>query len=143
MACLNTYNKEQQGLYACSMDPRISFSNDFADATHAMKQEIKYREAAASSDFEFSVRNNTMIPADQVFFEGMLLPLKENRTNQLPKMTLRDELLVDDEFEDALPRQQRTSSGWWRERLGLKRANIVSKKGGTNDAVLDKVQQPV
>lgn len=117
------------------MDPRISFSNDFADAQEAIKYEKSYREAPVSSDFEFSVRNYTMIPADEIFCKGMILPLKDNCSNQLRKMTLREELLVDeDEDQDegfgGFQRVQ-NNSGWWKERLGLRRAHhIVSKKGG-------------
>ncbi|KAK2665107.1 hypothetical protein Ddye_003681 [Dipteronia dyeriana] len=136
MACLNMYNNEH------SMDPRISFSNDFADTQQqeAVKKESNnYREAPVSSDFEFSVRNFNLIPADEIFFKGMLVPLKENSTNQLRKMTLREELLVDDKCDKAaLPRMMiPKGSGWWKERLGLKKAHInISKKSDRNDLVL-------
>ncbi|KAF2321207.1 hypothetical protein GH714_035492 [Hevea brasiliensis] len=141
MACLNMFNNEQQGLYTSSMDPRISFSSDFADAQEAIKYEKSYREAPVSSDFEFSVRNYSMIPADEIFCKGMILPLKDNCTNQLRKMTLRDELLVDDDEDDdfaALPRVQK-SSGWWKERLGLRRGHIASKKGDRNIEVFQGI----
>lgn len=129
MACLNMYNNDQ------SMDPRISFSNDFADTQQAAKQENKYREAPVSADFEFSVRNYSMTPADEIFFKGMLVPSKDNSGR---KMTLREELLVDDddEYEDALPRVPKIS-GWWTERLRLKKGRIVAKKGDSN--VLEEV----
>lgn len=133
LACLSMFNNEQQGLFTSSMDPRISFSNDFADTQHATKYESSYREAPVSSDFEFSVKNYTMIPADQIFSKGMMLPLKDNCTNQLRKMTLREELLVgDDAFEDALPSVPK-SSGWWKERLSLKRGHIAPKKSDKNN----------
>ncbi|KAK1560494.1 hypothetical protein Q3G72_006116 [Acer saccharum] len=137
MACLNMYNNEH------SMDPRISFSNDFADTQQhqqAAKQESNnYREAPVSSDFEFSVRNFNLIPADEIFFKGMLVPLKENSSTHLRKMTLREELLVDDESDKAaLPRMMiPKGSGWWKERLGLKKAHInISKKSDRNDGVV-------
>ncbi|KAJ0009837.1 hypothetical protein Pint_34423 [Pistacia integerrima] len=126
MACLNMYNNEH------SMNPRISFSNDFADTQQAAKQENKYREAPVSADFEFSVRNYNMKPADEIFFKGMLVPLKDNSGR---KMTLREELLVGDE-EEVLPRVPKIS-GWWKERLGLRKGHIVSKKGDRN--VLEEV----
>ncbi|KAH7575235.1 hypothetical protein ACOSQ2_005584 [Xanthoceras sorbifolium] len=132
MACLNMYNNEH------SMDPRISFSNDFADTQQAaVKQESNYREAPVSSDFEFSVRNFNLIPADEIFFKGKLVPLKDNSSTQLRKMTLREELLVDD---NALPRIPK-SSGWWKDRLGLKKAHIISKKGDRNDGVLADIAE--
>ncbi|GKV37987.1 hypothetical protein SLEP1_g45945 [Rubroshorea leprosula] len=109
------------------MDPRISFSNDFADPHQAIKYQSNYREAPVSSDFEFSVSNYAMIPADEIFFKGMMLPLKDNQER---KMTLREELLVDDDDDDfieGLPRLQK-GSGWWKDRLGLKRDNMLSRK---------------
>ncbi|CAK7329865.1 unnamed protein product [Dovyalis caffra] len=128
---------EQQSFYSSSMDPRISFSNDFVDAQQTIKYESSYREAPVSTDFEFSVKNNSMIPADEIFFKGTMLPLKDNCTNQLRKMTLRDELLVDDQYDDAFPSPK--ISGWWKEKLGLKRGNIAPKKSDRITGVLDTV----
>ncbi|KAF5727249.1 hypothetical protein HS088_TW22G00938 [Tripterygium wilfordii] len=103
------------------MDPRISFSNDFAEAQMGIKSESNYREAPVSSEFQFSVKKYRMIAADEVIFKGMLVPVKENCTKM---MTLRDELLVDDEDEeeDALSKLPK-NSWWWKERLGLKKSN--------------------
>lgn len=134
------FNSEQkQGVFSSTMDPRISFSNDFADPLHqGIKYESNYREAPVSSDFEFSVKNYAMIPADEIFFKGMLVPLKGSEQGR--KLTLRDTLLVDDddEFEGSLPRFQK-GSGWWKERLGIRRANVVSKKGDRIDPILENV----
>ena len=138
------FNSEQQSSYTSSIDPRISFSNDFVDAQQAIKYESSYREAPVSTDFEFSVKNYSMIPADEIFFKGTMLPLKDNCTNsQLRKMTLRDELLVDDEYNDAFPTPK--SSGWWKEKLWLKRGHFTLKKSDRNSAVLDRVveERPV
>ncbi|KAG6761415.1 hypothetical protein POTOM_034634 [Populus tomentosa] len=137
MACLKMFNGEQQSFYFSSMDPRISFSNDFADAKKANKYESSYTEAPVSTDFEFSVKNHSMIPADEIFFEGTMLPLKDNSTNQQRKMTLRDELLVDDEYDNAFPAPK--ISGWWKEKLGLKRGHIAPKKSDRVAGVLDRV----
>lgn len=117
------------------MDPRISFSTDFVETKN---EESNYREAPVSADFEFSVRNYNMKPADEIFFKGMLVPLKDNCGNTTRKMTtLREELLADDdEYEHALPRMPKSTAAWWRERLGLKRAHILSKRGDRNDGVL-------
>lgn len=106
------------------MDPRISFSYDFVVSQQAIKHENIYREDPVSSDFEFSVKNNSMISADEVFFQGMLLPLKSEGSK---KVTLRDELLVNDDYEEGLPRLPKSSSSSrWKERLGLRR--VSSKK---------------
>ena len=133
-------SEQQQGLFSSTMDPRISFSNDFADPHQGIKYESNYREAPVSSDFQFSVKNYAMIPADEIFFKGTLLPFEGNNgTEQGRKLTLRDTLLVDDDdFEDSLPRLQK-GSGWWKERLGIKRTNVVSKKGDRIDPILEKV----
>ena len=109
------------------MDRRISFSNDFADAQQVIKHEAIYREAPVSADFEFSVNNFGMIAADEVIFQGTLLPLKDNVANQGGKTTLRDELLAEDDYSDRFSRPSRSLSRW-KERLGLKRSQIVPKK---------------
>ncbi|XP_059647783.1 uncharacterized protein LOC132294072 [Cornus florida] len=127
MACsLNMFNNEQQGLCTNSMGPRISFSNDFLDTQQPINHEKSYREAPVSSDFEFSAKSNAMISADELFFKGKLLPLKEN----CAKMTLREELLIHDddhESDNVFPWMPK-GSGRWKERLGLKRTHIVPKK---------------
>ncbi|KAM1002809.1 hypothetical protein ACFX2I_003216 [Malus domestica] len=126
------------------MDPRISFSNDFADTQQAIKHESSYREAPVSSDFEFSVDNFGMISADEIIFKGTLLPLKDNSANnQLGNKTttLRDELLADDEdYGDLLPRAT-NSLNRWKERLGLKRAQIVQKNGDRGHSVLERIAE--
>ncbi|KAJ6409622.1 hypothetical protein OIU84_009171 [Salix udensis] len=85
-----------------------------------------------------------MIPADEIFFKGTMLPSKDNCTNvnHLRKMTLRDELLVDDKY-DAFPAPK--ISGWWKEKLGLKRGHIAPKKSDRVAGVLDRVveERPV
>ncbi|XAR72892.1 hypothetical protein NMG60_11019680 [Bertholletia excelsa] len=129
MACLNVFGNEQQGNY--SSTPRISFSSDVVDAHHLIKHESSYRDPPVSSDFEFSVPSFGMISADEVIFKGKLLPLKEHCS----KMTLREELLVDDEYEIVSPRLPKIS-GSWKERLGLKRAQIVPKKADKGEELL-------
>ncbi|KAK7319856.1 hypothetical protein RJT34_04584 [Clitoria ternatea] len=111
------------------MDPRISFSNDFVVPQQAIKHENIYREAPVSSDFEFSVKNYSMISADEVFFKGMLLPLKNDTSNK-KVVTLRDELLMNDDYEETLPKLPKLpkSSNRWKERLGLRRASSKKDK---------------
>lgn len=130
MACLNMYNNDQQG-YCSVMGPRISFSNDFVDAKQVTPKINCYTEAPVSSDFEFSLPANPVNLTDEVSFKGQLSPSKEN-CNSIPKtVTLRDELLVEDDDEE-FPRLSK-NLGWWRiDKLGLKRNHnhnhIVAKK---------------
>jgi hypothetical protein len=132
-----TSEQQKQSLWTPpSVDPRISFSNDFADIQQpaAAKQENIYREAPVSSEFEFCAENYTMISADEVFFQGMLLPAVKSingccsANGQQRKMTLRDELLaVDDDYDDVVfPRMPKNSSRW-RERLGLRKGKKYDK----------------
>ncbi|KAG6414994.1 hypothetical protein SASPL_122393 [Salvia splendens] len=114
MACLNMSSNDH-ALYSTNAGPRISFSSDFLEP---VKLEKSYREAPVSSDFEFSVRNYSMISADEVFFDGKMLPSRESFTKA---KTLRDELLSsDDGCEDVSLRRAKGTSRW-RERFGLKR----------------------
>ncbi|XP_019165136.1 PREDICTED: uncharacterized protein LOC109161269 [Ipomoea nil] len=123
MACINMFNNDQQSL-CTSMGPRISFSNDFADSQHPKRHDHSYKEAPVSSDFEFSVPTYNIISADEVFFKGKILPLKEKSSTK----TLRDELLQaadDDDYGDLF---LKGTSSRWRERLGLKRSPVFPKK---------------
>ncbi|CAN0846555.1 hypothetical protein LINGRAHAP2_LOCUS4507 [Linum grandiflorum] len=126
------------------MDARISFSNDFVD-THQQHQhqhqhsKTKYREAPVSSDFEFSVKDFTLIPADEIFFKGVMVPLKEDEGR---KMTLREELMVDvDDLPTKVPPK---ISGWWKEKLGFKRGNnnnsVAGKRNG-HGMVLERIEE--
>ncbi|KAG6576953.1 uncharacterized protein LOC111430534 [Cucurbita moschata] len=107
------------------MDPRISFSNDFADTKQPFKLENMYREAPVSSDFEFTVKNRCMIPADEMFFEGKLLPLKNSSRNLLVKTTLRDELKVNEDCNDvSFPKLTNTSASCWKQKFGFKSSSV-------------------
>ncbi|KZV55671.1 hypothetical protein F511_24348 [Dorcoceras hygrometricum] len=130
---------QQQNLY--NITPRISFSNDFADQQQPIKLENIYREAPVSSDFEFSVPNNTMISADELFSKGKLLPTKKNGVKG-GHTTLRDELLNgDDDFENVSSRIAK-GTGRWKERLGLHRSNVTSKKIDKNmDRGLERIDE--
>ncbi|PIA56434.1 hypothetical protein AQUCO_00700631v1 [Aquilegia coerulea] len=126
MACLDMFNTDHQGL-CTPMSPRISFSNDFIDTTQQTNKHdhhLNSRELtpplASSEHFEFSVSKYTMMPADELFFKGTLLPFK--------KTTLRDELLVDYDEEDVSVRPPKVPTKW-KEFWGLKKAsNIVLHK---------------
>lgn len=135
---LDKFNTDHQVMYA-PMSPRISFSNDFVDTQQMIKLERSSREAPASSDFEFSVTNNPMMTADELFSKGRLLPFKDSCTNQLQKMTLRDELLMDDDHGNVLPPKPPKGSIKWKELLGLKRPQILSKKAEKMDGSMKRV----
>ncbi|CAN4107706.1 unnamed protein product [Withania somnifera] len=109
------------------MGPRISFSNDFVDTEQTLRREHGYKEAPVSSDFEFSVSSYKMIPADEVFFKGKLLPLRENSTSKAT--TLKDELLAADDYEDIFPS---IGKGSWKERFGFKRSPTILPKKVVN-----------
>lgn len=126
------------------MDPRISFSNDFVETQQPLKLENIYREAPVSSDFEFSVKDRCMIAADEIFFQGRLLPLKDSSRNLLVKTTLRDELQVneDDEDEDvSFPKLTKTSASCWKERFGFRRSHFLPKKQHRTESVLKTVEE--
>nr|GMC85437.1 uncharacterized protein LOC109161269 [Ipomoea batatas] len=136
MACINMLKNDQQGL-CTSMGPRISFSNDFADSQHPKRHDHSYKEAPVSSDFEFSVPTYNIISADEVFFKGKLLPLKEKSTKTT---TLRDELLQDsdDDYGDLFLK----GTSRWRERLGLKRSPVFPKRlSDRNDGPLQGIDE--
>ncbi|XP_071742674.1 uncharacterized protein [Rutidosis leptorrhynchoides] len=128
MACVNMQVKnEKQG---CYMGPRISFSNDFIDSNHHQINNT-YTEAPVSSDFEFSVPTFSSNSADEVFFKGKMSPLKEN------VITLRDELLAshDDDDDDhhhhhGMFNSTKNSSGWWKEKFGLRKSQNGKNVGG-------------
>ncbi|XP_009761850.1 uncharacterized protein LOC107766942 [Nicotiana tabacum] len=138
MACLNMFNNDQQGLYS-TMGPRISFSNDFLDTQQPhLRNENGYKEAPVSSDFEFSVPGYNMISADELFSKGKLLPLREN----CRATTLKDELLIDDDddYDDIFPRMGKGMRSW-KQRLGLKRSQILPQKGDKNGGDLDRIDE--
>ena len=126
------------------MDPRISFSNDFVETKQPLKLENIYREAPVSSDFEFSVKDRCMISADEIFFQGKLLPLKDSlRNHVLVKTTLRDELQVNEEEDDtSFPKFTKISSGsCWKEKFGFRKSHFVAKKQSRNEVVLKTVEE--
>ncbi|KAI4367618.1 hypothetical protein MLD38_023334 [Melastoma candidum] len=138
------FNSEHDGYYASShqMGPRISFSHDFVDTQQqavAFNHEASYKEAPVSTDFQFSVRDHTMIPADEIFCQGKMLPLRNkcSENGGLRKMTLREELLAEDDLEDS-PRFT-NSPGRWRDRWSLKRGNFGSKRGDKSEVCLESV----
>ncbi|XP_010547501.1 PREDICTED: uncharacterized protein LOC104819222 [Tarenaya hassleriana] len=131
MACLEMYNSNG----GVPISPRISFSNDFADISPQKNNSTRTKASSSpSSDFEFSVTNNAMMTADELFFKGKLLPFKQ--TNHVQR-TLREELLIEEEgseghgFFTLKPPPSSSSSsskGRWKGLLGFKRDHVGSKK---------------
>ncbi|XP_019058971.1 PREDICTED: uncharacterized protein LOC104821274 [Tarenaya hassleriana] len=133
MACLEMYNSNGRA----PMSPRISFSNDFVEIKPEKKNNTRTKTeshlmSTSSSDFEFSVANYTMMPADELFSKGKLLPFKETSHVQ---RTLREELLIEEEGseEDDFtlrppPSSSSSSKGKWKGLLGLKRNHVIGSK---------------
>ncbi|KAM0936960.1 hypothetical protein DsansV1_C26g0194111 [Dioscorea sansibarensis] len=126
MACINMYNSGQEHHHqgGIPMGPRISFSNDFVvEQAAAISSVPKLSPTPGDPDFEFSVGSRPMMAADELFFKGRLVPLREHCI--MPRTTtLRDELLAGDE-DDADVWASSTSrpmkSIKWKELLGLKK----------------------
>ncbi|CAH8339910.1 unnamed protein product [Eruca vesicaria subsp. sativa] len=138
MACLEMYNFNGGG----DMSPRISFSNDFIETRPETTKTPRSSplskpegSSSATDNFEFSVSDYTMMPADELFSKGKLLPFKE--ANQVQR-TLREELLVEDEEDSSHDAtnifslkppifSSSSSKGRWKGFLGLKRTHVGSK----------------
>ncbi|XP_073011031.1 uncharacterized protein [Typha latifolia] len=110
MACINLLNPDHQHL--CGepppMGPRISFSNDFV-LEPGPPQPLS--RGTTDPDFEFAVDNHQMMDADQLFFNGRILPLKNGHRCGPPKGAIK-----------------------WRELLGIKKGNAsAAKTGGQSD----------
>lgn len=143
---LNIDHQQSSFCQSTTMVPRISFSNDFADAAKIQNSTTNYKEAPVSGDFEFSVTNlnsfsslsNDHSSADEIFFMGKLLPLKERKTTTM--MTLRDELLVSD--VDLIPQVPKGFSKW-KDRFSLTRrgSNEMMKKSERRDGCLESVAE--
>ncbi|CAN8278603.1 unnamed protein product [Cochlearia groenlandica] len=139
MSCLEMHNLSINNV------ARISFSNEFVELKSEKSDNVNKSNnknntrssfSKPSIDFEFSVTDYSMIPADEIFLKGKILPYKE--TNNVHK-TLREELLVEEEgLVDGnifslkplllLPSLSFSTKGTWKELLGFKRAHVRTKK---------------
>ncbi|KAL3505895.1 hypothetical protein ACH5RR_031277 [Cinchona calisaya] len=150
--------------------PRISFSADFLDEKnfisispkpHAEKEHQKKerdnKEKARNAEFEFlssNLTNESMITADELFFEGKLLPFWQmNNAEKLNKICLKteqadegitDEIEVNNKEEpriswflddDPSPRPPKCTV-LWKELLRLKkqRASSLSPSSSTSSS---------
>ncbi|CAN6562982.1 unnamed protein product [Malus baccata var. baccata] len=141
-ACLEMYNSSEHKYKFAPplpppMSPRISFSNDFADAIHhEIRREVAAAPPAVSSDFEFSVSNYSMISADELFSKGRLLPFKDGCSSQTGRSTttLREELLHGEDHDDDVSSSRPPKGARWKGLLGRKsRSHVVSKKAEKSD----------
>ncbi|KAL3813612.1 hypothetical protein ACJIZ3_014880 [Penstemon smallii] len=127
----NQNNSDHKSPAAPPMSPRISFSNDFVESSSHSHSYSQSRDAQISSDFEFSVKNYSMMSADELFFKGRLLSLKEICQKST---TLRDELQNEDDDGDGdftlSPPKNPTR---WKGFLGLKKSHVGSKKSDKGD----------
>ncbi|KAG6468247.1 hypothetical protein ZIOFF_072820 [Zingiber officinale] len=131
MACINMQlSADRQALCGVPaaaapppMSPRVSFSSDFAVEPPPPRAAV--RPPPPDPNFEFAVGGgNSTIDADQLFFKGRLLPLKDSRHGQRPRAvtTLREELLSPTAGSGDWPeRPLRGSAIKWKELLGLKK----------------------
>ncbi|KAF9607597.1 hypothetical protein IFM89_037525 [Coptis chinensis] len=140
--------------------PRISFSVDFLDDDNFLsltpnsetKKADAEKDKARNMDFEFlsgnSATTNTMITADELFFEGRLLPFWQmQQSNKLNKITLKAKEEVEKEAgkeenrvswfldEDPSPRPPKCTL-LWKELLRLKkqRASTLSPSSSTSSS---------
>ncbi|THU52198.1 hypothetical protein C4D60_Mb10t01470 [Musa balbisiana] len=132
MACIN--HRSLRGVPpAPPMSPRMSFSSDF----NMEPPPARTPGPPPDPDFEFSVGSRPMIAADQLFFKGRLLPLKDSHQGggHHRITTLRDELRNNDD-EERPPK----GSVKWKGLLGLRRP--APKKGDKKeDEFLGKYSQ--
>jgi hypothetical protein len=145
MACINMYSPDGAAGFGggpqqpvAALDPRISFSSDFAVEPPVQNRAMSLRCQEEDVNFEFSVGSHPMMAADQLFSKGRILPLKDGGAcfAARPPTTLRGD---DDEKGSA------KASSRWKEMLGLRKALCVgglgaakkSDKGDGADMVTD------
>ncbi|KAG6474437.1 hypothetical protein ZIOFF_068372 [Zingiber officinale] len=126
MACINVQlGADRQALRGVPaggapppMSPRVSFSSDFAVEPPAVQ-----RLPPADPNFEFAAGGESAtIDADQLFFKGRLLPLKDSGQRPRGATTLREELIRSPAGnEEWHGRPLRGSPIKWKELLGLKK----------------------
>ncbi|KAF8392450.1 hypothetical protein HHK36_022792 [Tetracentron sinense] len=144
--------------------PRISFSVDFLDdndfisiSPNSENQETKEREKSRNVDFEFlssdSSITDSMIAADELFFEGKLLPFWEMQNSEkLNKITLKPKEAKEEEEEEEMNKEESRVSWFmdedpsprppkctvlWKELLRLKkqRASSLSPSSSSSSLV--------
>jgi hypothetical protein len=136
MACINMYNPDHQSHYPIA-GPRISFSSDFSLECPPPASQSLNSVGTSDPDFEFSVGSHQMMAADQLFFKGRILPMKDTTSHASGHRvtTLRDELREHDRGNDERP----PKAIRWKELLGLRKGSHSKK--GESKSTLESVSE--
>lgn len=163
MVSLETLQATSRSIESSS-SPRISFSVDFLDENEFITispnehqdQKMECDQKARNADFEFlsnNVSSHTMLTADELFFEGKLLPFWQKqhaeRLNKIRLKTKDDEIC---EEEEEVVNKEETRGNWfvdddpsprppkctvlWKELLRLKkqRASTLSPSSSSSSS---------
>ncbi|TYK16384.1 putative serine-rich protein [Cucumis melo var. makuwa] len=171
-ACVNNVGISSENFLDCSssvpchsygwLGPRLSFSRDDSPPSNLVGPLSKTKPAAGESEtrdpdpelvpvseFEFRLQDpvSLMLPADELFFDGKLVPLqvssakpsvnglKSTRCVSSPETTVQSRRRVEEECSTDpylfSPKAPRCSSRW-RELLGLKKLYQSSSNGNGN-----------
>lgn len=163
MVSLETLQATSRSIESSS-SPRISFSVDFLDENDFITispnehqdQKMECDQKARNADFEFlsnNVSSHTMLTADELFFEGKLLPFWQKqhaeRLNNIRLKTKDDEIGVE---EGEVVNKEETRGNWfvdddpsprppkctvlWKELLRLKkqRASTLSPSSSSSSS---------
>lgn len=124
MVSLETLQATSRSIESSSC-PRISFSADFLDENDFITispnehhdQKMECDQKARNADFEFlsnNVSSHTMLTADELFFEGKLLPFWQKqhaeRLNKIRLNTKDDEI---GEEEEEVVNKEETRGNWF------------------------------
>lgn len=163
MVSLETLQATSRSIESSS-SPRISFSTDFLDENDFITispnehqdQKMECDQKARNADFEFlsnNVSSNTMITADELFFEGKLLPFwQKQHAERLNKIRLKTKDNEIGEEEEEVVNKEETRGNWfvdddpsprppkctvlWKELLRLKkqRASTLSPSSSSSSS---------
>ncbi|KAG6424681.1 hypothetical protein SASPL_115101 [Salvia splendens] len=115
--CNNNNKNEEHNKQA---PPRISFSNDLVESSRSHSH---YRDAPVSSNFEFSFSSYSMMPADELFFKGRLLPFPLKEVNSI-KISSSTTAAVKIKNNEVSLRPPKNPTGW-RAFLGLTKSKQI------------------
>lgn len=150
------------------VSPRISFSSDFLDEKNFISitpnsqmekehdHQMDHEKARINADFEFLSSNptsHTMLTADELFFEGKLLPFWQmQQSEKLNKMSLKTKGAEEGREEEEVINKEESRVSWfmdddpsprppkctvlWKELLRLKkqRASTLSPSSSSSSS---------
>eukprot|EP00249_Psilotum_nudum_P032802 c48834_g1_i1 orf=1-354(-) len=99
--CAQCETSDSRFLFEC-LSPRVSFSKDFVEIgsdPQDSNEGFRMEERDSTSEFEFSISNldddinadsRFMLPADQLFLKGKLLPLQMPHVQRLDSCQLQE-----------------------------------------------------